>query len=139
MNKSPNYASWTLQVVIALILIPAVYAKFSSHPDSVAAFSQLEMEPGGRYLIAILEAITAILLLAPGSVAWGAILGWGVMTGAIIAHVTKLGIAEAMMPMTFAAAFIWLACSAILVLRREEIEFVKSMFSREETSETERG
>lgn len=138
MNKSPNYASWILQAIIAAILIPAVYAKLSAQPDSVAAFSQLDMEPGGRYLIAILEAITILLLLIPGSVAWGAILGWGVMTGAIIAHITKLGFAEAMMHMTFAAATVWLACSAILVLRRNEIEFVKSMFSREETSEPPR-
>jgi uncharacterized membrane protein YphA (DoxX/SURF4 family) len=94
-------------------------------------FENLGMEPGGRYLIAILELAAALLLLIPFSAPWGAILAWGVMSGALIAHLTKLGLAGAMLPMTLAAVFNWCASTVILILRHNQIEFIRCMFACE--------
>jgi len=123
--------AWILQVLVALVLGASAVAKLAGHAESIMIFENLGMEPGGRHLIAILELVAALLLLIPFSVNWGAILAWGVMTGALIAHLTKLGLAGAMLPMTLAAAFNWCGSAAILFLRRHQTEFVRCMFERE--------
>ena len=72
--------------------------------------------------------IAALLLLIPFSAAWGAILAWGLMTGAIIGHCTHLGLTGDMLPMTLAATFNWLGSCAIVLLRHRQIEFIRCMF-----------
>ena len=127
MNTLSKTVSWTLQILVAAILAYGAYAKFISAEESIATFQQLGMEPVGRYLVATLEALAALLLLFPGSVAWGAILSWGVMTGAIIAHGSHLGLT----PISAAALFNWLASAAIIYLQRHKIRFLQSMFRRD--------
>ncbi len=123
--------SWTLQALVALVLGASAVAKLIGNAESIMIFENLGMEPGGRYLIAILELAAALLLLIPFSVPWGAILAWGVMSGALIAHLTKLGLAGAMLPMTLAATFNWCGSAVILYLRRHQTEFIRCMFERE--------
>ena len=85
-------APWVLRIIAALIMLQTLYFKFSGAEESVYIFSQLGMEPWGRIGIGIVELIAAILLVIPSTTAFGAILGVGVMSGAIISHLTKLGI-----------------------------------------------
>jgi uncharacterized membrane protein YphA (DoxX/SURF4 family) len=120
--------AWILQVLVACVLGASAIAKLIGNAESIMLFSNLGMEPGGRYLIAVLEMIAALLLLVPFSATWGAILAWGVMTGALIAHFTKLGMVGTMLPMTLAAAFNWCASAAIIFLRRHQTEFIRCMF-----------
>ncbi|NBB78174.1 MAG: hypothetical protein GVY36_01830 [Verrucomicrobia bacterium] len=120
--------AWILQILVACVLGASAIAKLAGNAESIMLFENLGMEPGGRYLIALLELIAALLLLVPFSATWGAILVWGVMTGALIAHLTKLGMAGAMLPMTLAAALNWCASAAIIFLRRHQTEFVRCMF-----------
>jgi len=131
MNRSLG-ASWCLQGLVALVLAPMIFAKLAGHAQARSLFTVLGMEPGGRYLVAGLELVALLLLLVPVSVGWGAILGWGLMTGALIAHLTELGMRGPMLPMCLAALFNWLGCTAILVLRRREIEFIRHMCPDEE-------
>jgi len=81
-----------LRILIALILIQTLRFKFAAHPDSVYIFSKVGLEPVGRIGIGVLELIAGILLLIPKSVWAGAGLTIGIIGGAIMMHLTQLGI-----------------------------------------------
>ena len=83
--------TYAAQVMAAVILLMASAMKFVGNVDSVEVFVRLGMEPGGRYLIAVIEALAALLLLSPLA-ALGSVIAVGVMSGAIIAHATQLGL-----------------------------------------------
>ena len=78
------------QIVSAVILIIAAVMKFKGDPGAVEIFTTLEMEPTGRYLAGIFEMFAGLLLLSTHA-ALGSILAIGMMTGALIAHATRLG------------------------------------------------
>ena len=50
------------------------------------------MEPWGRIGSGVVELIAGILILLPGGVALGAMLAMATMTGALAAHLTRLGL-----------------------------------------------
>ncbi len=81
-----------LIVVPAVILLQTLYFKFSAAPESVYIFSTLGLEPYGRIGLGIMELIVAILILVPKTTWLGALLGIGIMSGALFSHLTKLGI-----------------------------------------------
>ena len=81
-----------LRIIIAAILIQTLRFKFTAHPDSIYIFSKVGLEPFGRIGIGILELIAAILILIPKTIWIGALLTFGVISGAIIMHLTQLGI-----------------------------------------------
>ena len=83
---------WIIKVVTVAILVQTLYFKFTSAPESIYIFSTLGIEPYGRIGSGIVELIASILILIPRTVLLGAILGLGTMAGAIISHLTKLGI-----------------------------------------------
>ena len=84
--------SWTLRIVAALILLQTLYFKFTAHPESVELFTKLGIEPWGRIGTGAMELVTSILLLIPSTVFAGAFLGVGLMAGAIVSHLTVIGI-----------------------------------------------
>lgn len=88
MNK---FALWIPRLAAAAILIPVAYGKLTASPSEVALFMSLGMEPQGRIIIGMVELTAGALLLSPQA-ASGALLAVSVMCGAIIAHVTVLGI-----------------------------------------------
>ncbi len=79
------------QGVAAMLLLMAAVMKFIGDPGSVAVFVSLDMEPGGRYVIAVVELVAALLMLSPFA-ALGSVIAACVMCGAIIAHTTQLGL-----------------------------------------------
>lgn len=81
-----------IRIIIAIILLQTLRYKFTAHPDSVYIFSTLGLEPYGRIGIGILELIAAILILIPRSVWLGSVLVIGLMGGAIMSHITQIGI-----------------------------------------------
>lgn len=83
---------WVLRILPAVVLLQTLYFKFSAAPESVYIFSAIGMEPWGRILTGILELVASLLLLWPRFTAWGALLGSGLMCGAILTHLTLLGI-----------------------------------------------
>jgi hypothetical protein len=119
---------WILRLTSAVILGQTLFFKFTAAPESVYIFSQLGIEPWGRIGTGVAELVAVALLLVTSSVAYGALLSLGVISGAIFSHLTKLGIT---MPAVgddgelFALAVTVLVYSAALVfLRRAEIPFV---------------
>ena len=84
--------SWLLRIAAAVILLQTLYFKFTAHPESVELFTKLGVEPWGRIGTGIIELITGILLLIPSTVFIGAVLGIGLMSGAILSHITVIGI-----------------------------------------------
>ncbi len=87
------WCSWTLRLVAATIMLQTLYFKFTGHADSIAIFSQLGVEPWGRYGSGIVELLASVLLLLPTTKVLGAVLAIGTMLGAIAAHLFVLGIA----------------------------------------------
>jgi uncharacterized membrane protein YphA (DoxX/SURF4 family) len=83
---------WILRGLAAIILLQTLFFKFSAAEESVYIFSTLGMEPWGRIGSGVIELIASILLLIPRTTAIGALLGLGVMSGAIFFHLTRLGI-----------------------------------------------
>ena len=59
---------------------------------SAYIFKTIGLEPKGRIIIGILELIASILLLIPKTVLIGALLTFGLIGGAIVMHITQLGI-----------------------------------------------
>ncbi|MGC9452930.1 MAG: DoxX family membrane protein [Oceanipulchritudo sp.] len=129
MKSNPTHLiTIALRIGLAGLFAAAAFGKFKGMDDSVSLFESLGMEPAGRYLIGSLEALAALLILFPLTVTTGALLGWGIMSGALLAHFTKIGIAGPMLPLTLSAFTAWVASLALLFLRRDQIGFIKHMF-----------
>ena len=125
-----KYLSWIAQILAAVILLQTLYFKFTAAPESVYIFSTLGVEPYGRIGSGVAELIASVLLLMPRTAWAGALLGLGIMGGAILSHLTILGI-EIMGDggQLFAYAVIVLVCCAIVVyLKRKEIPIVGCRF-----------
>lgn len=73
-------------------MLQTLYFKFTAHPDSVYIFTTLGIEPYGRIGTGVLELCASILLFIPRIQWLGALMGLGLMGGAILSHVGKLGI-----------------------------------------------
>ncbi|HLE62789.1 MAG TPA: DoxX family protein [Pyrinomonadaceae bacterium] len=73
-------------------LLQTLFFKFTGAKESVYIFTTLGAEPWGRIGSGVVELIASILLLVPRTASLGAILAFGTISGAIFAHVTKLGI-----------------------------------------------
>ena len=83
---------WIIRVTAAIILLQTLYFKFTGAEESVYIFSALGLEPYGRIGTGIAELIAVILILIPRTTVLGAILGLGIMAGAIFSHLFVLGI-----------------------------------------------
>jgi uncharacterized membrane protein YphA (DoxX/SURF4 family) len=113
----------TLQIVVATILLQTLYFKFTAAEESVYIFSTLGIEPYGRIGIGIAELIAVILILIPRTTLIGALLGLGIMSGALFSHLFVLGIeVKNDGGELFILALITFFCCAILVfLNRNKI------------------
>lgn len=88
-----NTISWILRGAAAAILLQTLFFKFTGAKESVYIFSTLGMEPWGRIGSGVAELIASVLLLLPSTAVYGALLSLGIISGAILSHLTKLGIA----------------------------------------------
>jgi uncharacterized membrane protein YphA (DoxX/SURF4 family) len=121
-----NIFIWILRLVAAVIMIQTLYFKFTGHPQSVALFTQLGMEPWGRIGTGVMELIASILILYPRTTGWGAALGMGLMGGALFFHLTKLGIVFDGDAVLFIYALITFVCCLILFIKyRSQIPIFK--------------
>lgn len=87
-----TYLFWIFRIIAALIMLQTLFYKFSGAEESVFIFSTIGIEPWGRIATGILELVAAVLLLINRTVFQGALLGAGLMAGAIVTHLTMLGI-----------------------------------------------
>lgn len=121
-----KYIPLALRIIVAIILIQTLRFKFSAHPDSVYIFETVGLEPYGRIGIGILEAIAGILLLIPKTVWIGASLTLGIIGGAIMMHLTQLGIeVKNDGGVLFGTAIVTFILSAIILyLYKKDIPFI---------------
>ena len=131
-SKTFAIASWILRGVAALILLQTLFFKFTGAKESIYIFSTLGLEPWGRIGSGIAELIASFLLLYPRTVVYGAALSLGVISGALVSHLTKLGIT---LPAVddhgelFALAVVVFLCSAgVLMMHRQEIPLLSREF-----------
>lgn len=104
-------------------MVQTLFFKFTAAEESVYIFSKLGMEPWGRIGTGIGELIASILILIPATTAFGALLGAGLMAGAIFFHLTKLGIeVQGDSGQLFAYAVIVLvSCTILIWLYRRQL------------------
>ncbi|MGE0461894.1 MAG: DoxX family protein [Vicinamibacterales bacterium] len=123
MHPVTRAAGLLLRLTAAAILLQTLFFKFTGAAESVYIFETLGAEPWGRIGSGVAELITAALLLAPSTAALGGLLGVGVMSGAILSHLTVLGL-EVMGDggLLFALALIvWGASAGVVWLHRASI------------------
>jgi putative oxidoreductase len=87
-----KYLSLLLRIVAAVILLQTLYFKFTAHSESVELFTKLGVEPWGRIGTGIIELLAGIFLIIPSTKIYGALLGVGLMCGAIFSHLLVIGI-----------------------------------------------
>jgi len=117
-----SYLLWALRVIPAVILLQTLFFKFTGAPESVWIFTQLGVEPWGRYLSGAMELLAAVLILWPRTTPFGAVLACGLMVGAILSHFTKLGIVvQNDGGLLFGLAIVTLACSAVLAWNGKDV------------------
>ena len=111
-----NIFTWLFRIIAAVIMLQTLYFKFTAQPESVQLFTALGMEPWGRIGTGVGELIASILILIPRTTLIGAIMGLGLISGAIFFHLTKLGIYFGGDAVLFSYALICFACCAVLVI-----------------------
>ncbi len=122
-----KYIPLALRIIVAIILIQTLRFKFTAHEDSVYIFSQVGLEPIGRIGCGIMELIAGILLLIPRTVWLGAGLTLGIIGGAIMMHLTQLGIeVKGDGGILFYTALVTFSLSAIILwMYKGDIPFLK--------------
>jgi hypothetical protein len=128
MTRGTTILSWGLRLVAAVILLQTLFFKFTAAPESVYIFTKVGAEPWGRIGSGVMELIAAVLLLIPGTVWLGSVLALGVIAGAIVSHLTILGI-EVMGDhgLLFGlACTVFAACAVVLFLHRRQIPLIGS-------------
>jgi hypothetical protein len=123
-TRSPQIVvSWLLQFLVAGILLQTLFFKFTGAEESVYIFRTVGAEPWGRIGSGIIELIASILLLAPSTIPIGALLVLATMSGAILSHLTVLGIeVKGDGGLLFGLALVaFVSSGIILTIRRPDI------------------
>jgi hypothetical protein len=128
LPRNAAVISWTGQIIAAVILLQTLYFKFTGAPESVYIFTTLGLEPWGRIASGVVELVAAVLLLIPATAGIGAVIALGVISGAIVSHLTRLGIVvQGDNGLLFALAVTVFICSLMVAwLRRESIPVVRN-------------
>jgi hypothetical protein len=126
LPRNQAVVSWVFQLVGAAILLQTLYFKFTGADESVYIFTTVGAEPWGRIGSGVLELIAAVLLLVPSTAALGALMAAGLMAGAIMSHLTILGIeVQGDGGLLFGLAVtVFVAGVGVAVIRRADIPVV---------------
>lgn len=95
MQSKLHIISWVCRIVVAVILFQTLFFKFSGAEESKYIFSTLmgpELEAYGRIGSGVVELIAVVLLLIPSTAWLGGVMALGTISGAIMSHLTMLGI-----------------------------------------------
>lgn len=123
LTRTQKIVSWIAQAAGAGIFLQTLFFKFSGAEESIYIFKTLGMEPWGRYGSGAAELVASVLLLTPRFASVGAALGLGIISGAIISHLTKLGIVvkdDGGLLFGLAVA-VFVACAVVLAIRYEQL------------------
>jgi hypothetical protein len=126
-----NKIDLIIRIVVALILVQTLYFKFSGAAESVFIFSTLGIEPVGRIGSGIAELIAAVLLFVPNFIWLGAGLALGVISGAIVSHLTVLGIVvlEDGGTLFILAMLVFIGSAIVLWNRKKEVPILNKFIA----------
>ena len=130
LSSAARRVSLIARLVILGIIGPTLFFKFSGAPESVALFEKLSAEPIGRLGTGALEALALLLLFPAATRAVGAGLALGLMGGAIMSHLTILGIdVDGDGGALFAMALVTATAAAVTAfLHRRELPVIGARF-----------
>ncbi|MCP5536095.1 MAG: DoxX family protein [Akkermansiaceae bacterium] len=116
-----------LRVIVALILLQTLFFKFTGAEESVKLFSMLSeavigddsLEALMRIGSGVVELVTAVLLLMkkPAAIAVGSLMAVGTMAGAIVTHLSVIGVDYGGGPVLFIMAVVTMVISLVLLFR----------------------
>jgi hypothetical protein len=107
-------------------MVQSLFFKFSAAPESLYIFDKVGLGDAGRIGTGVAEGIASVLLLIPATAWLGAVLGAGLMGGALMSHLTLLGI-EVQGDggyLFFLAGVVLVSCLGVLWFRRAQIPFL---------------
>jgi uncharacterized membrane protein YphA (DoxX/SURF4 family) len=125
-----KYFPLVIRIVIAVILVQTLRYKFTAHPDSVYIFEKAGLGDAGRIGSGIAELIAAILILIPRTIWLGALLTLGIIAGAILTHLTKIGIEVNGDGgrLFYMAVLLFILSLVVLIKHRKEIPLIGNKF-----------
>lgn len=130
LPKAQFVVSWTLQLIVAGILLQTLFFKFTGAEESVYIFTTLGLEPAGRIGSGAAELVASLLLLIPATAPLGALLAMAVMTGAVVSHLTVLGIevkGDGGL-LFFLALAVFVGSAVIVMIRRGQLPVIGRLF-----------
>lgn len=122
-NSGAGLLRWALRLVAAGLMLQTLFFKFSGAAESVYIFSTLGVEPWGRIGTGVMELIASLLILWPRTTGLGALLGAGIMGGALLSHALVLGweiMGDGGQLVIYAIAIL-LACLLLLFIFRRQL------------------
>ncbi len=130
LTRFQTAVAWIAQIAVAVILLQTLFFKFTAAEESVYIFSTIHAEPWGRIGSGVIELIASLLLFIPALAPVGAGLAMASMAGAILTHLTVLGIeVKGDGGLLFGLALTAFIGSAIVLLvRRAQIPLVGRYF-----------
>lgn len=120
--------AWLLRLLAAIIMLQTLFFKFTGADESVYIFSTIGLEPWGRIGSGIVELVASVLILFPKTTWLGALIGAGVMSGAIFFHLTSLGlvIQDDGGQLFIYAVLVFSCCVSLLIIYRSDLlQYVK--------------
>ena len=130
LTRTQTVVAWLAQLTVAVILLQTLFFKFTGAEESVYIFTAVGAEPWGRIGSGVIELIASVLLFVPATAPIGAALAIASMGGAILTHLTILGIeVKGDGGLLFALALTAFVGSAVvLLIRRGQIPVVGRYF-----------
>lgn len=138
--KVQKSVSWVLAIYVAFVFIQSLFFKFTGSQETVIIFNTISnwmagigalsgvAEPFrvyGGYAVGAVELVASILILIPRSRAWGALIGFCVICGAIFFHLfTPLGVNRIVDAagntdggvLFYMACGVWISCVVLIYL-----------------------
>ena len=128
-----KYIPFILKLVAAIIMLQTLFFKFSGAQESIDLFTKVagENEAAMRIGTGVIELIASILLFIPKRTWLGALLAAGTMSGAVMSHLTILGIEHnGDGGALFISAIVTLVASGILlIMNRKDIPILGKKLS----------
>ena len=130
LTITQRIVSWACRLTAAVILLQTLFFKFTGASESIYIFTKVGLEPWGRYGSGVVELIASVLLLSSCYCWLGALLALGVISGAIVSHLTVLGlVVQDDHGLPFALAItVFVTSAATASLHRAQIPFLPERF-----------
>ena len=92
LTGKARMSSWLAQLLVAGILAQTLFFKFTYAAETQAIFADLGGRPAAT-AVGLVELVCVLLLLIPRFAACGAVVSLVTISGAIVTHLTSLGVA----------------------------------------------